>query len=89
MKHAATEGQAWAGSNSPGHRLRLFDETGMAQQRSGLYWVIWSATVSVLGVIVTTGPVWSAFQRQVLKANDFQLGLLAAIPVGASCCRFS
>ena len=65
--------------------LRLFDDSGMsAQQRSNLYWVIWSVTIGMLGTIVTTGPVWSAFQRQVLQANDFQLGLLAAIPVAAS-----
>lgn len=68
-----------------GFRLRLFDDTGMsAQQRSNLYWVIWSVTIGMLGTIVTTGPVWSAFQRQILGANDFQLGLLAAIPVAAS-----
>ena len=68
-----------------GFRLRLFDDSGMsAQQRSNLYWVIWSVTIGMLGTIVTTGPVWSAFQRQVLGANDFQLGLLAAIPVAAS-----
>ncbi len=73
------------GKQNAGRRLRLFDDTGMTQQqRSNLYWVIWSATVGMLGVIVTCGPVWSAFQRQVLKANDFQLGLLAAIPVAAS-----
>ena len=68
-----------------GFRLRLFDETGMSiHQRNNLYWVIWSVTIGMLGTIVTTGPVWSAFQRQVLKANDFQLGLLAAIPVAAN-----
>ncbi len=66
-------------------RLRLFDDSGMPrEQRNNLYWVIWSVTVGMLGTIVTTGPVWSAFQRQVLGANDFQLGLLAAIPVGSS-----
>jgi MFS family permease len=66
-------------------RLRLFDDSGMPrEQRNNLYWVIWSVTIGMLGTIVTTGPVWSAFQRQVLGANDFQLGLLAAIPVGTS-----
>lgn len=65
--------------------LRFFDDSGMTQEmRSNLYWVIWAATAGMLGVVVTTGPVWSAFQRQVLGANDFQLGLLAAIPFAAS-----
>lgn len=68
-----------------GFRLRLFDDTGMEpQQRKNLYWVIWSVTAGMLGTIVTTGPVWSAFQRQILGANDFQLGLLAAIPFASS-----
>ena len=66
-------------------RLRFFDDSGMSQQqRSNLYWGIWSVTAGMLGNVVTTGPVWSAFQRQVLGANDFQLGLLAAIPFAAS-----
>ncbi len=74
-----------ASSRGSGFRLRLFDDTGMPrEQRANLYWVIWSVTVGMLGTIVTTGPVWSAFQRQVLGANDFQLGLLSAIPYASS-----
>lgn len=72
-------------NHAPGFRLRLFDDTGMASQlRKNLYWVIWSATAGMLGTVVTTGAVWSAFQRQILGANDFQLGLLSAIPFAAS-----
>ena len=53
---------------------------GMSRElRSNLYWVIWAVTAGMLGTVVTTGPVWSAFQRQVLGANDMQLGLIAAI----------
>ena len=63
-------------------RLRLFDDSGMtADLRKSLYWVIWGVTVGMLGTVVTTGAVWSGFQREVLGANDFQLGLIAAIPV--------
>lgn len=66
-------------------RLRLFDDTGMPSElRSNLYWVIWAVTAGMLGVVVTTGPVWSAFQRQVLGADDFQLGLIAAVPFAVS-----
>lgn len=68
-----------------GFRLRFFDDTGMTRQlRSNLYWVIWAVTAGMLGTVVTSGPVWSAFQRQILGANDFQLGLLSAIPFAAS-----
>ncbi len=68
-----------------GFRLRLFDETGMPTElRKNLYWVIWAVTAGMLGFVVTGGPVWSAFQRQVLGANDFQLGLISAIPFAAS-----
>jgi len=68
-----------------GFRLRFFDDTGMTRQlRRNLYWVIWAVTAGMLGTIVTSGPVWSAFQRQILGANDFQLGLLSAIPFAAS-----
>ena len=55
-----------------------------ANLRKNLYWVIWSVTIGMIGFIVTTGPVWSAFQRKVLGANDFQIGLISAIPV-ATC----
>jgi len=72
-------------NHTSGFRLRLFDDTGMTDQlRKNLYWVIWSVTAGMLGTVVTTGAVWSAFQRQVLGANDFQLGLLSAIPFAAS-----
>ncbi len=73
------------GVRDRGHGFRLFDDTGMSPElRSNLYWVIWSVTAGMLGVVVTNGPVWSAFQRQVLGANDFQLGLISAIPFATS-----
>ncbi len=62
--------------------FRLFDDTGMSSDlRKSLYWVVWGVTVGMFGSVVTTGAVWSGFQREVLGANDFQLGLIAAIPV--------
>lgn len=69
----------------PPFRLHFFNDSGMAEQlRKNLYWVIWSVTFGMVGFVITTGPIWSAFQREVLGANDFQLGLIAAIPV-ATC----
>ncbi len=66
-------------------RLHFFNDEGMADQlRKNLYWVIWSVTIGMIGFIITTGPIWSAFQREVLGANDFQIGLISAIPV-ATC----
>lgn len=64
--------------------LRLFNDDGMPEQlRKNLYWVIWSVTFGMIGFVVTTGAIWSGFQREVLGANDFQLGLISAIPVSA------
>lgn len=69
----------------PSFRLRLFNDSGMSEQlRKNLYWVIWAVTFGMIGFVITTGPIWSAYQREVLGANDFQLGLIAAIPV-ATC----
>ncbi len=66
-------------------RLHLFDDLGMTQSlRKSLYWGIWSVTLGMMCTVVTTGAAWSAFQRSVLKADDFQLGLIAAIPVAAN-----
>ncbi|HRX09963.1 MAG TPA: hypothetical protein P5559_12510, partial [Candidatus Limiplasma sp.] len=69
----------------PPFRLRFFNDSGMAEElRKNLYWVIWSVTFGMVGFVITTGPIWSAFQREVLGANDFQLGLIAAIPVATA-----
>ena len=72
-------------STGHGHlksRLHLFNDDGMPEQlRKNLYWVIWSVTIGMIGFVITAGPVWSAFQREILGANDLQLGLISAIPV--------
>lgn len=69
----------------PKFRLHFFNDAGMSEQlRKNLYWVIWSVTVGMVGFVITTGPVWSAFQREILGANDFQIGLISAIPI-ATC----
>ena len=69
-------------SRSSRFRLHWFDDLGMAEDlRKSLYWVIFGVTAGMFGNVVTTGSTWSGFQRIVLGANDFQLGLIAAIPV--------
>ena len=74
-----------ARQNYPKFRLHFFKDDGMSEElRKNLYWVIWSVTFGMIGFVITTGPIWSAFQRQVLGANDFQIGLISAIPV-ATC----
>lgn len=63
----------------------LFDTTGMTRElRKSLYWVIWGVTLGMFATVVTTGASWTGFQREILQANDFQLGLIAAIPVAAN-----
>lgn len=66
-------------------QFELFDASGMSKElKSSLYWVIWGVTIGMLSVNVTTGAAWTGFQREVLGANDFQLGLIAAVPVAAN-----
>ena len=66
-------------------RLELFDSHGMsASLRRSLYQIIWGVTVGMICTVVTTGASWTGFQREVLHADDFQLGLIAAIPVAAN-----
>jgi MFS family permease len=66
-------------------QVELFDSAGMpAALRSSLYWVIWGVTAGMLCFNVTGGAAWTGFQREILKANDFELGLIAAVPVAAN-----
>ena len=66
-------------------QVELFDSAGMSQAlRSSLYWGIWAVSAGMLCFNVTTGAAWTGFQREVLGADDFQLGLIAAIPVAAN-----
>lgn len=63
----------------------LFDSTGMTESlRRSLYMVIWSVTVGMISTVVTTGAAWTGFLLEVIRADDFQLGIIAAIPVAAN-----
>jgi len=66
-------------------RIELFDSSGMSSSlRQSLYWGIWAVSAGMLCFNVTGGAAWTGFQREVLNADDFQLGLIAAIPVAAN-----
>ena len=63
----------------------LFDSTGMADSlRRSLYLVIWAATFGNAAGVITTGAAWTGFLREVVRADDLQLGIISAIPVIAN-----
>ena len=66
-------------------RFDLFDTRGMSPSlRRSLYMVIWGVTIYMVCNSAVTGAPWTGFQREILRADDFQLGLIAAIPVVAN-----
>lgn len=63
----------------------LFDSTGMSDSlRRSLYMVIWSAMFGNAAGVITTGAAWTGFLREIVRADDLQLGIIAAIPVIAN-----
>ena len=63
----------------------LFDSTGMTDSlRHSLYLIIWSATFGMAMNIIVSGAAWTGFLRDIVHADDFQLGLISAIPVAAN-----
>ena len=63
----------------------LFDSTGMSNGlRRSLYLVILAATFGNACGVITTGAAWTGFLREVVHADDFQLGIISAIPVIAN-----
>ncbi len=63
----------------------LFDSTGMTDSlRRSLYLVILAATFGNAAGVITTGAAWTGFLREVVRADDLQLGIIAAIPVIAN-----
>ncbi len=74
-----------------GHKLHwprsrdLFDSTGMSDSlRRSLYMVIWAATFGNAAGVITTGAAWTGFLREIIRADDLQLGIISAIPVIAN-----
>jgi MFS family permease len=63
----------------------LFDSTGMTDSlRRSLYLVILAATFGNASGVITTGAAWTGFLREVVRADDLQLGIISAIPVIAN-----
>ena len=63
----------------------LFDSTGMSDSlRRSLYFVIWAATFGNASGVITNGAVWTGFLREIVHADDLQLGIIFAIPVVAN-----
>lgn len=63
----------------------LFDSTGMSDRlRHDLYMVIFAAMFGMAMNIIVSGAAWTGFLRDVVHADDFQLGLISAIPVAAN-----
>ncbi len=63
----------------------LFDSTGMTDSlRRSLYLIIWSATFGNAAGVIVTGAAWTGFLREIIRADDLQLGIIAAIPVIAN-----
>ncbi len=63
----------------------LFDSTGMADSlRRSLYMVIFGAMFGMAMNIIVSGAAWTGFLIDVIHADDFQLGLISAIPVAAN-----
>lgn len=66
-------------------RFQLFDSSGMDDTlKRSLYYIIFGAMLSQVMGFITTGPAWTGFLRDVLQADDFALGLIAAMPVAAN-----
>jgi hypothetical protein len=66
-------------------RVRLFDAPGLEDEtRRALLMVIYAALFGQAYTLITTGAAWTGFLREVLRADDFTLGLLAAAPVAAN-----
>lgn len=65
--------------------FQMFDGTGLSEEvQKGLRFVIYGVMVGMFCVVVTGGAAWTGFLRDVIHANDFQLGIIAAIPVAAN-----
>lgn len=65
-------------------QLHLFDATGLTPDvQQSLHMIILAVTFSMVFTNITTGAVWTGYQRM-LGANAMMLGIISAIPVTAS-----
>lgn len=65
-------------------QIHLFDRTGLSQDVvRGLNLIILAVTLSMVFANITTGAIWTSYQRM-LGATPLTLGIISAIPVAAS-----
>ena len=65
--------------------FQMFDATGLSNDlRRSLNFVIYAVMANMFSAVVTGGAAWTGFQRDIIRASDFQIGIIAAIPVAAS-----
>ena len=66
-------------------RIQLFDSRGLEEDaRRDLRRIIYAMLFGQINLLITTGIAWTGFLREVLRADDFLLGLIAAAPVAAN-----
>lgn len=66
-------------------RIELFDSSGLDEgMRRNLQLVIYAVMIGQISAFITSGAAWTGYLREVLHADDFLLGIIAAIPVAAS-----
>lgn len=65
--------------------FRIFDTAGLENgQVRSLNFMVASAMCGQVMLFITTGAPWTGYLREVLRADDVALGLIAAIPVAAN-----
>ncbi|MDR3051062.1 MAG: MFS transporter [Oscillospiraceae bacterium] len=77
--------RSWRQIAASVRQTELFDAQGLdGDTRRSLYWVIWAVMVGQVCGFITTGVVWTGYLRDVIRADDFALGLITAAPVAAN-----
>ncbi len=65
--------------------IEFFDSRGLDDvTKRNLMLVIYAVMVGQISAFITGGAAWTGFLREVLKADDLLLGIIAAVPVAAS-----
>ena len=66
-------------------QVELFDARGLDEgTRRNLMLLIYAVLIGQISFFITTGAAWTGYLREVLRADDFLLGIIAAVPVAAN-----
>ncbi len=66
-------------------QIQLYDATGLdSETKKGMDYAIYAVMIGMLSSVITTGAAWTGFLREVIRADDFQLGIIAAVPVAVN-----